>query len=445
MNKIFFVICLILFGSAFSAHARLFDISEYTLSNGIKLLVVPNHKAPIVKHMVWYNVGAVDEKPGKGGSAHLLEHLMFRGTKNIPGSEFNRILQQNGADSNAFTSQDFTAYHQNLDISRLELAMYMEADRMQNLKFSPTDFETERDIVFQERKQVVENQPLSAFSENMQRSLWQDHPYANPVSGTETEILNLTPDDVMDIYRRYYAPGNAVVVLAGDIEPETAYRLAEKYYGKVPPRDIGSRIVFPDMNPTLKSRLSMELPRVELPRIVRRYMADSYNTDAGRIYALAVLSRYLGEGDTSALYKELVIRRELALDVSSSYNYASRSYGSFNIAAVPQNGVSVEELQQALDEAVADAVDAIDDEKITKIKNKMLAGLIYLKDNPFDAAYIVGSLYSIGMSREDIENYADNIRKVSADDVREAAQQLLKNYAVAEGVAKPQSREKAHD
>ena len=141
----------------------MFDISEYTLSNGIKLLVVPNHKAPIVKHMVWYNVGAVDEKPGKGGSAHLLEHLMFRGTKNIPGSEFNRILQQNGADSNAFTSQDFTAYHQNLDISRLELAMYMEADRMQNLKFSPTDFETERDIVFQERKQVVENQPLSAF------------------------------------------------------------------------------------------------------------------------------------------------------------------------------------------------------------------------------------------------------------------------------------------
>lgn len=154
--------------------------------------MVENHKAPIAKHMVWYRVGAVDEKPGKGGAAHLLEHLMFRGTEKVPGSEFNRLMQINGADSNAFTSLDYTAYHQSLDVSRLELAMALEADRMANLDFSDEAFAAERDIVYQERKQVVENQPLSAFAESLQRGLWQTHPYARPVTGTEEEILSLT-------------------------------------------------------------------------------------------------------------------------------------------------------------------------------------------------------------------------------------------------------------
>lgn len=445
LKQQFSAVCLISLLSAFPASAKLFDIGEYTLSNGAKLLVVENHKAPIAKHMVWYPVGAVDEKPGKGGAAHLLEHLMFRGTHKVPGAEFNRLMQVNGADSNAFTSQDYTAYHQTLDISRLELAMALEADRMVNLDFSDEAFAAERDIVFQERKQVVDNQPLSAFSENMQRSLWQTHPYARPVTGTEEEILSLTREDVMDIYRRYYAPSNAIIVISGDIEPETAYQLAEKYYGKLPAGDKAAAKSFPPVNPSVENYVRMKLPRVELPRVVRRYIVDSYNTDPGNIYAAAVLAVYLGEGDTSELYKELVIEEKEALGVSCSYDYASRSYGTFSLSAMPAPGVSVDKLRQALDRAVEKAVADINEEKIEKVKNKMLAGLVYLRDNPNDAAYIVGSLYTIGMTKEDIENYADNIRKVNAEAVKQAAAQIFEKSAMTEGVVEPLTGEKGNE
>ena len=208
------------------AEAKLFNASEYRLDNGMQVVVAPNHKAPIVKHMVWYKVGSADEKPGKGGVAHLLEHLMFRGTKLIKGTELNRITENNGMEANAFTGQDYTAYHQLMDISRLELAMFMEADRMRNLNFSDEDFELERDIVYQERKQVVENNPASVFAETMRKVLWQDHPYARPVTGSVEEIRSLKPEDARAFYKCYYAPNNAILVLSGDIEPGVGMKLA---------------------------------------------------------------------------------------------------------------------------------------------------------------------------------------------------------------------------
>ncbi len=437
MNKKFVTIALICLLFTFPAAAKLFDISEYTLGNGARLLVIENHKAPIVKHMVWYRVGSVDEKTGKGGAAHLLEHLMFRGTKKVSGSEFNRMMQINGADGNAFTSRDYTAYHQSLDVSRLELAMALEADRMRNLNFSDQDFAAERDIVYQERKQVVENQPLSGFFEAVQRGLWQTHPYARSVSGTEEEILSLTKADITDIYRRYYVPNNAVIVISGDIEPETAYRLAEKYYGKLPIGHALAEKHFPKVHLGTRVALKMKLPRVELPRIVRYYAVDSYNTDPDNIYAAAVLADYLGGSDTSELYKELVIKKKLALSVAVSYDYASRSYGTFSLMVVPAAGVSPEQLQATLDRVVNEAVASLTDEKLAKVKNKMLAGLVYLRDNPNDAAYIVGSLYTIGMSCQDIENYADNIRAVNSAEVKQAAKKIFGASAAVEGIVEP--------
>lgn len=423
----------------FPARSHLFDIYEHKLTNGITVLVVENHKAPIVKQMVWYKVGAVDEKLGKGGTAHLLEHLMFRGSKKIPDGDFNRIMQINGAESNAFTSHDYTAYHQNLDISKLELAMALEADRMQNLDFSDEAFLIERDIVFQERKQMVENNPLSIFYETLQKDLWQFSPYAKPVTGQENEILSLSKKDVMDFYKNYYTPENVVIVISGDIQAQTAFKLAEKYYGKIPVRPTAKKAHFPQINNYTQTKLFMKLPRVQLPRIVRRYIVDSYNTHPEKIYALSVLSAYLGEGDTSQIYKELVVKRKKAIGVSSSYDYAARGQGTFNFSLIPAQGVSTEELTIALDEAIANAIDNINHEKITKVKNKMLAGLIYLKDNPFDAAYIVGSLYTIGMSKEDIQNYADYINQVDAQSVRQAAQEIFTTVPMVEGVVIPQN------
>lgn len=424
-----------------SANAKLFDASEFYLSNGMRVIVIPNHKAPIIKHMVWYNSGAVDEAVGKGGSAHLLEHLMFRGTKQVKGHEFNNILEKNGADSNAFTSLDYTAYHQSLDISKLELAMALEADRMQNLNITPQDFALERDIVFQERMQVVENNPSSQFGESYRRLLWQEHPYGRPVTGTSEEIMNLTIEDVKDYYQHFYAPNNAILILSGDIDLRTAQTLAKKHYGIIPKRELGKRAQFPVLKQGMKAELKMSLPQINAPRITKSYIAPSYNTNKDNLYNLSVFSKYLGEGDTSELYKSLVLDKKLALGISSGYDYTDRSYGTFSISAVPADGVSPELLNQAIDEELKKAINALNIENINKTKHKMLAGLVYLKDNPFEAASIVGTMASIGMPLDEIEQHADKIRLVKYQGVKKSAQELFENASVVTGVLIPQKGE----
>lgn len=413
--------------------AELFNMSSYTLNNGMQLVVVPNHKAPIVQQMIWYKVGAADEKTGKGGTAHLLEHLMFRGTSKIKGQDFNRILEDNGAKSNAFTSQDFTVYHQFVDISRLELAMFLEADRMQNLQIDADSFETERKIVYQERKQVVENDPMYLFNEEMQRAFWQQHPYARPITGTEDEILNLTVEDVKDIYSRYYNPQNAVLVIAGDIEPDLAYKLAEKYYGNIENKGKrNQRNILPDKVKT-NTVINMKLPQIDVPRLVRKYKAPYYVNGGKAIYPLMILSKYLGEGEISFLYNRLVIEEKIAASVSVSYNFAV-SGGSFTIYAIPAKGIAIADLQKSVDEAVVLALKNLNKAELSKIKKQMLAGLIFVRDNPSQAAQIAGMLAAQGMKKDEIEAYAENIQNVTLDEVKKAAANVFSSTSV-EGIA----------
>ncbi len=420
-----------------SAEAKLFGAQDFYLDNGMQVIVVSNHKAPIIRQMVWYKAGSVDEPLGKGGVAHLLEHLMFRGTKKVKDSEFNRIVTENGAESNAFTSLDYTAYYEVMDISKLELAMLLEADRMRNLNISQESFEKERDIVFQERKQVVENNPASYFSETFRRNLWQEHPYSRPVTGMPEEIQRLTLDDVYDFYRRYYAPNNAVLVLSGDVDVKTAKELAVKYFGGLKAEKNIEKTSFPVLDKVSDTHFEMKLPGINTVRMMKSCLAPSYNTDKTRIYALAVFSRYLGEGETSKLYKKLVVEKKSALSVSASYDFASRSYGSFTVSALPKEGIDVNEFQRELEQAVAEAVDEITLDEIENTKQKMLAGQVYLLDNPNDAAYITGSLASIGMSLEDIEKQADYIQSVNYKEVIEAAKSLFDRSACVTGILKP--------
>lgn len=422
--------------------AKLFNGISFYLDNGLQVIVIPNHKAPIVKHMVWYKAGSADEEPGKGGSAHLLEHLMFRGTSEVPGNSFNKILEENGAESNAFTSLDMTAYHQAVDISRLELAMFLEADRMQNLKISDKDFELERDIVYQERKQRVDNNPAAYFGEAIRRTLWQDHPYARPVSGTAEEIMNLTKQDVEDFYRRYYAPNNAILVLSGDIEPETARQLAEKYYGGIKRGAEIKRREVPELEPSFKAVTEMSRPNIKGYRLGRSYAAPSVNHEQGDIYSLSVWAAYLGEGETSKLYKKLVLRDKKALSAEAYYDMNARSYGTFGVSAVPQADVNAEELLQALDRAWNESLNELTDEEVEKVKQKMLVGLVYLRDNPNDAAYIAGASAVIGMPWEDIEKQADEIKKVSAADVLAAAGRLVSSAPQVTGILRPEASKK---
>lgn len=425
-----------------TADAKIFDMEEFKLDNGMQVIVIPNHKAPIIKQMVWYKVGSVDEPLGKGGTAHLLEHLMFRGTKKVKDSDFNTIISQNGGDSNAFTAQDYTSYHEAVDISKLELAMFLEADRMQNLNFSKDAFAKERDIVFQERMQVVENNPSSYFGEAMRRNLWQEHPYARPITGTPEEIMSLTSGDVYEFYNRFYAPNNAILVLSGDIDVKTAKILAEKYFGKIPAREIGKRVEFPKADKLFNDRLEMYLPRISAVRLVKNYLAPSYNTDKEDIYNLTVFSQYLGEGETSKLYKKLVLDKKIALAVSTSYDFGSRSYGGFSIAAMPKENVDIKVFEQELDAAVQEAINEISLDEIEKVKGKMLAGQVYLRDNPNDAAYIAGSMAAVGMSVEDIEQHADKIKAVSHKDVKNAALRLFSKNPNVTGIIRPEKEKR---
>ncbi len=410
--------------------AEVFGISSFQLDNGMEVLVISNRKAPIIKHMVWYKAGSVDDPRGKAGTAHLLEHLMFRGTHDIKDGAFNDIVNRNGGESNAFTSLDYTAYHQFLDISRLELAMFLEADRMQNLKITPEAFAKERDIVFQERRQTVDNNPLSSFSESLRKLLWQEHPYGLSVGGTPEDIMAITQDDVEDYYKRFYTPNNAILVLAGDIDVPTAKQLAEKYYGKVKPREVGKKAAFPELNNVFKAKLQMQLPAAQMPRLVKTYIAPSVNVQADDIYALSVLSKYLGEGETSKLYQDLVLSQKAALAVSTSYDYTSRSYGTFSIVGVPAEGVSADKFEKLLNEAVHRAVNSINADNIEDAKQKMLAGLVYLKDNPEDAAYIVGMMSAVGFSGNDIDHIDEKIKNVTYQEVRQAADRILKATSV---------------
>lgn len=422
------------------AQAKLFNGETFYLDNGLQVIVIPNHKAPIVKHMLWYKSGSVDERPGRGGSAHLLEHLMFRGTRKIPGTRFNDLMEENGAESNAFTGQDMTAYHQLLDISRLELAMFLEADRMRGLEVSDKDFGLERKIVFEERLQRIDNNPAAYFGEALRRSLWQEHPYARPVSGTAEEILQLTRQDIEDFYKTYYAPNNAVLVLAGDIDVPTARRLAEKYYGGLKKQKLPAPKEFPKLENSFNAKLRMSRPNIKSVRAGRNFAAPSYNVRPEEVYALSVLSAYMGEGETSKLHKKLVLRDKKALTAETAYNPAARSYGNFSIGAVPAPGVSPEDLLDSLDKAWAEALAELSVDEVEKTKQRMLAGLVYLRDNPEDAAYIAGAMTVAGVSWEEIENQENAIKQVTYKDVLKAAR-VLQNSPQVTGILEPEKGE----
>lgn len=426
MIKRFYHIISLLLLLAYSpiTQAQLFNGEEFKLDNGMRVVVVPNHKAPIIKHMVWYKVGSVDEVSGKGGLAHLLEHLMFRGTTKIKGSEFNKIMEENGAESNAFTTADFTVYHQTADISRLELLMFLEADRMENLQISDDDFVRERDIVFQERKQRIDNNPQGFSGEEIDRILWQNHSYGRPVIGTNEDIFNLTKKDAEDFYRQYYAPDNAVLILAGDIEPQIAKKLAEKYYGKINKKAQIKSENFAKLKNNIKNHINMELPEIKSERLLISTAAPSYNVNPKDVDALNVLAEYMGGDETAKLYKKLVLEQGVAIAVGTSYYPYARSYGEFNIGATPQKGEDLNDLLLKVRQAWDEALSELNEENLAAVKQKMVAGLIYLRDNPETAAMITGKMAGIGLDLSTIERQAELINNVSIEDVRRAAKHL---------------------
>lgn len=426
-----------------TANAALFKAEEFTLDNGLHCVVIENHKAPLVMQMVWYKSGSVDEQKGKGGSAHLLEHLMFRGTKFAKDGEFNRIMEKHGVSDNAFTSHDVTVYHQFADVSKLEILLALEADRMTNLNFDDKAFEAERKIVYQERMQRVENTPSSPFYEQMNLILWGNNPYGQPVTGLPEEIMDLSHKDVMDFYHKYYTPNNAVLVLSGDVSAKEVRPLIEKYYGGIKSHKAEHSKHNAQMR-QMHEILEMSLPDISSIKVYERYLLPKHKNLKNKIYDYMVLAEYLGGGATSALYKDLVLKQKTALSVGASYHFVTRGESVFSYNMVPQNQQQFErdKILNAIQSSADEAVKELDEGKLTQIKRKMSADLVFVNDNPEDAAQWIGAMLASGFTLEEVQAYEENINKVTLKGIKEAYAGLKKAPHVS-GVLLPQKASSA--
>jgi len=422
--------------------AQAAEVTDYMLDNGLQVVVIEDHRAAVVVHMLWYKAGAADEPPGKSGIAHYLEHLLFKGTETMEPGEFSATVAANGGSDNAFTSQDYTGYFQRVAADRLELMMQMESDRMRNLKLSETDILTERDVVIEERNQRIENDPGALFAEQRTAALFLNHPYGVPIIGWKHEADALTLDDALDFYKKFYAPNNAVLVVAGDVEPEDVLELAKTYYGPIEPSDLPALRQRPQEPPHLaERRITFEDPRASDPYVVRSYLAPERDAGAQEeAAALTLLADLLGGTPaTSVLGQKLVFGTEQAIYTSAFYsglNYDDTQFGMF---IVPKPGISLEDAEAALDNAIAEFMEeGIDTEQFERLKMQIRASLIYGQDSTQGLARRYGAGLTSGLTIEDIQAWPDILQAVTEEDVLAAAARVFnRDQAVTGWMMKP--------
>ncbi|AXS39440.1 pitrilysin family protein [Breoghania sp. L-A4] len=398
------------------------------LDNGLEVVVIPDRRAPVVTHMIWYKVGAADEPPGRSGIAHFLEHLMFKGTTNHPGNEFSTKVAEIGGQENAFTSADYTAYFQRVAKEHLGLMMAFEADRMENLILTEEVVAPERQVVLEERAQRVDNDPGARLGETMDAMLYVNHPYGTPVIGWEDEIKALSAKSAIEYYDRYYTPNNAVLVVAGDVEPDAVIALAKETYGKVarraePPQRIrpaepvlyGARIV----------RLADE--QVRQPSIREAWLVPSYaNAEPGEAEAIDLLADILGSGATSRMYRKLVVEDKLATSAGGWYQSSGIDQTRFMVYGVPHDGVTLEDLRDGMRAVIADiAENGVTTEELDRAKRKVLASAIYSQDSQSSLARIFGTSLTTGNTVADVQQWPERIQQVTAEQVQAAAKKYL--------------------
>src|SRR3954469_12405697 len=404
------------------------EVSSFTLDNGLDVVAIPDHRTPVVTHMVWYRNGSADDPIGQSGIAHFLEHLMFKGTDRHPAGEFSKVVSGLGGQENAFTSYDYTAYFQRVAREHLETMMAFEADRMTGLAFDEAVVGPERDVVLEERRMRVETDPSAQLSEAMAASLFVHHPYGLPIIGWMHEIEGLTRNHALAYYRRFYTPENAILVVAGDVTGDEVRRLAEAIYGTIAPRgERPARFRPREPEPRAARRLAVADPKVEQPTLQRLYLTPSSRTAEGRTsHALDVLAEILGGGPTSYLYRKLVLERGVAVNAGAWYMASAIEDTRFSVYAVPAEGVSLEALEAALDEAVAAAPgEALDLDAIERAKTRLVAETIYASDSQASLARIYGSALAVGETLDDVRRWPVEIEAVLRADLAEAAETFL--------------------
>ncbi|MFN7599444.1 MAG: M16 family metallopeptidase [Cereibacter sp.] len=412
-------------------------VTDFTLPNGLQVVVIEDHRAPVVVHMVWYRVGAADEPPGHSGIAHFLEHLMFKGTDEVPSGKFSEIVQAQGGSDNAFTSWDYTAYFQRVAADRLDLVMKLEADRMRDLRLTQEDVATERAVILEERTTRTDSDPGALFEEQAQAAQYLNHPYGIPVIGWRHEIEQLDRDDALTFYRRFYAPNNAVLVVAGDVTPDGVRRLAEQHYGPLAPTEGLPPRLRPSEPPQLaERRLSMADPRVAQPYVARSYLAPERNSGAqDKAAALTILAYLLGgSGTTSVLARKLTFDTQTAVYASAFYSGDTLDVGTFGLIVAPAPGVSLPQAEAAMDEAIAQFLkDGVDPAALDRMKTQIRAEQIYARDNTSALANLYGEALAIGLTVADVQAWPDVLQAVTAEDVMAAAQEVLDRRTAVTG------------
>ena len=403
-------------------------VSEFKLDNGLQVLVIPDHRAPVVTQMVWYKVGAADEPPGSSGIAHFLEHLMFKGTDLIPTGQFSKTIAKNGGEDNAFTNHDVTAYFQRVAKDRLPKVMEMEADRMANLRLSENDVATERKVILEERRTRVDNDPSSILQEQMMAALYTNHPYGVPIIGWEHEIEALDREDAFSFYRRFYAPNNALLVVAGDVEPDEVRALAEQTFGKIAPSGLVNGRARPK-EPTHYApvRVTLEDERAGRTTVQRYYLAPSYaSAEPGEAEALDLLMRVAAAGSISKIYKRLVIEDRKAANAGGWYSDSGLDSGRIGFYAIAAENISADELDREIDLVIEDLKqNGVTQVELDRARASYLAEFIYASDSQSRMARHYGWRLVTGMTVTDVEQWPDRLTHVTVDDIREAARKYL--------------------
>src|ERR1700752_2120372 len=403
--------------------------ASFTLQHGMQVVVIPDHRTPVVTHMIWYKVGSADETPGKSGLAHFLEHLMFKGTAKHPAGEFSKTVLQVGGNENAFTSTDYTGYYQRVPRDQLARMVEFEADRMTGLILKDENVLPERVVVLEEYNMRVANNPEARLTEQIMAALYLNHPYGRPVIGWHQEIEKLDREDGLGFYHRFYAPTNTILVIACDPDGKEARPLVEQTFGKVAPQPaIPARRIRPQEPDQVAPRtVTLADPHVEQPAVKRYYLVPSSTTAAsGESPALDVLAQLMGGGSNSYLYRALVVDHPLAVGASAAYQGTSLDETQFSIAASPKPGVEFAQVEQVIDEVIAKVAQSpASSEDLERVKTQLIAEAIYAQDNQATMARWYGGALTTGLGIEDIRSWPDRIRAVTADQVRQAAREWL--------------------
>ena len=404
------------------------EISHFVLANGLEVVVIPDHRAPVVTHMLWYKVGSADETPGKSGLAHFLEHLMFKGTAKNPAGRFSQVVATVGGQENAFTSSDYTGFFQRVPREQLPTMMGFEADRMTGLVLTDDVVRPELNVVLEEQNMRVANNPGTRLGEQMEAALYLNHPYGRPVIGWRHEIEQLTREDALDFYRRFYTPNNAILVVAGDATPDWVGTLAQDTYGRVPRvAEIKPRMRPQEPVPEAARTVTLSDPRVTQPSVSRYYLVPS-STSArpGESEALEVLAHILGRGSNSRLYHTLVFSKGIAINAGASYDGTAVDATHLSVYATPKPSVSLQQLEEAVDGVLAEVIEnGVTSEELTRSQNRMIADAIYANDSQRMMAQWYGAALATGASVDDVRAWPERIRAVDQASVREAARRWL--------------------